>query len=222
MISRMDAPFLIHTDGASRANPGPAAFSYVIERPGEPDVEEMGRLRDTTNNVAEYTAMVRALDHAAQLGGRRVLLRSDSELMVQQMSGKYKVKNEGLLPLYRKACKLVALFESVKFEHVRREHNKRADRLCNEALDDRAPFFPLPTEEEEPAIPKAADTPQTAAPPKPSPPMPKPTAEGVREKALALMKDAARAWVNDGDEKDPSPEIVLDRLLAILREANAS
>jgi ribonuclease HI len=202
----MDAPFLIHTDGASRANPGPAAFSYVIERPGEPDVEEMGRLRDTTNNVAEYTAMIRALDHALQLGGRKVVLRSDSELMVQQMSGKYKVKNEGLLPLYRKACSLVAKFESVKFEHVRREYNKRADALCNEALDSGAPFFPLPTADAESSTPKAA------APAKPN-------ADATRDKALAFLKDAVRSWVDEGDEKEPSPEAVLDRLWAMFRES---
>ncbi|MBX9680403.1 MAG: ribonuclease HI family protein [Gemmataceae bacterium] len=203
----MDAPFLIHTDGASRANPGPAAFSYVIERPGEPDITEMGRLRDTTNNVAEYTAMIRALDHAIRIGGRKVVLRSDSELMVQQMSGKYKVKNEGLLPLYRKACSLVAKLESVKFEHVRREYNKRADALCNEALDSRAPFFPLPTEDAEPSAAKPPIAPA------------KPAGDETREKALAYLKDAVQAWVDEGDEKEPSPEAVLDRLWEMFREA---
>src|SRR5438270_1360349 len=127
--------FTIHTDGAARGNPGPAAFAYVIEQQGSPDLEVKGCLGDTTNNIAEYTAVVRALDHARQLGARRVVLLSDSELMVNQMTGKYKVKNEGLRPLYQKARDLCDAFQSVTFRHVRREDNGRADRLCNEALD---------------------------------------------------------------------------------------
>lgn len=220
----METPFVIHTDGASRANPGPAAFAYVIERPGEADIEEKGRLRDTTNNIAEYTAMIRALDHAARLGGKRVVLRSDSELMVQQMSGKYKVKNEGLIPLFQIARKLVSKFESVKFEHVRREQNKRTDRLCNEALDDRAPMFPLPGEDAgaakaESGTPKTTSDATTPAVVNESPKEPsKATADGRRERALGYLKDAVRSWVDEGDENDPSPGAVLDRLWAIFAE----
>src|SRR5262245_15118520 len=86
------APWTIYTDGASRANPGPAAFAYIIERPGESAIEEKGCLGDTTNNIAEYTALIRALEHAQRLGGRRLVINSDSELMVKQMLGAYKVK----------------------------------------------------------------------------------------------------------------------------------
>src|SRR5262245_3527425 len=95
--------FTIHTDGAARGNPGPAAFAYPIERPGAPAIEVKGRLGETTNNVAEYTAVLRALEHARRLGARRVAVLSDSELMVNQMTGKYKVKHEGLRPLYEEA-----------------------------------------------------------------------------------------------------------------------
>jgi len=95
--------FTIHTDGGARGNPGPAAYAFVISRPGQPDVEESGVLGNSTNNVAEYTALVKALERARALGARRVLVQSDSELMVKQMTGEYKVKNEGLRPLYEEA-----------------------------------------------------------------------------------------------------------------------
>ncbi|MFO0841655.1 MAG: ribonuclease HI family protein [Gemmataceae bacterium] len=126
---------IIHTDGASRGNPGAAAYAYVIERDGE-TVEEAGCLGTMTNNQAEYTALVKALEHALQLGAERVTLHSDSELMVKQMRGEYKVKNEDLKDLYDQARRLAARVRGgVTFRHVRREMNKRADQLCNEALD---------------------------------------------------------------------------------------
>src|SRR5271156_6010612 len=93
----------IHTDGAARGNPGPAAFAFVITRPGQPDDEDSGCLGETTNNIAEYAALVKALERARQLGGRRVVVHSDSELMIKQMRGEYKVKNEGLRALFEQA-----------------------------------------------------------------------------------------------------------------------
>jgi ribonuclease HI len=133
-----DFPTLtIHTDGASRGNPGAAAFAYVIARKGAPAIENAGRIGELTNNQAEYTALVRALEHALRLGaGHRVVLHSDSELMVRQMKGEYKVKNEELRPLFQRAKALADQFEGgVSFVHVRREMNKRADQLGNDALD---------------------------------------------------------------------------------------
>jgi ribonuclease HI len=134
----------IHTDGASRGNPGDAAFAYTIARDGAPDVEEAGCLGRVTNNQAEYTALVRALEHALRLGEHhRLLVHSDSELMVKQMRGEYKVKNEELRGLYDQARTLTRRFTgAVTFQHVRREHNKRADELCNLALDGRRPAAP--------------------------------------------------------------------------------
>src|SRR6266496_2692948 len=127
--------WLIRTDGGARGNPGPAAFAYTIERPGGPDVEEHGFLGTSTNNVAEYTGLIRALERAKELGGRRLIVESDRELMVRQMNGDYQVKNAGLRPLYEEARQLCRRFENVEIRHIRRELNKRADRLCNEALD---------------------------------------------------------------------------------------
>jgi ribonuclease HI len=133
----MSDKVIIHTDGASRGNPGPAAFAYTIARPGQPLFEEAGRLGQMTNNQAEYIAFVRALERAAVLGVTApVLLKSDSELIVKQMRGEYRVKNEELRPLYEQASRAAAALKGgVTFEHVRREQNKRTDELCNLALD---------------------------------------------------------------------------------------
>src|SRR5262245_22725023 len=115
--------FTIYTDGAARGNPGPAAYAYIIERPGEDDVEFNQRRADTTNNVAEYTALIYALKKAKALGGRRLVVNSDSELMIKQMKGEYRVKNAGLMPLYEEAKHLVRDVDHVTFRHIRREEN---------------------------------------------------------------------------------------------------
>jgi len=130
------ARLLIHIDGAARGNPGPAAFAYVIAREGHPVVEHAECMGETTNNVAEYTALVRALERAGELGGQHVLVKSDSELLVKQMNGVYQVKNEQLRILYSRARKLREQFASLSIQHVPRSQNSHADRLCNEALDD--------------------------------------------------------------------------------------
>jgi ribonuclease HI len=127
----------IHTDGASRGNPGDAAFAFVITGEGRPTVEEAGLLGRVTNNQAEYAALIKALERAVAVApGHPVVVHSDSELMVKQMRGEYKVKSEDLRDLYEQARRLVARFPAgVSFRHVRREQNKRADELCNLALD---------------------------------------------------------------------------------------
>src|SRR5260370_17584867 len=93
----------VSIDGAARGNPGPAAFAFVIRRGGAPVIEEKGYLGSATNNIAEYTALVRALEHAAKLGARRLLVYSDSELLVKQLNGEYRVNNESLRPLFPEA-----------------------------------------------------------------------------------------------------------------------
>src|SRR5438105_2385131 len=112
-------PLTIHTDGASRGNPGDAAFAYVISCDGVPPIEEAGCLGELTNNQAEYTALVRALEHTVRLGnGQPVIVHSDSELMVKQMRGEYKVKNDDLRELYNQARRLVGqLSGGVTFRH---------------------------------------------------------------------------------------------------------
>lgn len=129
---------IIYTDGASRGNPGPASIGiYVTDKESVSFFEHGETLGMQTNNFAEYTAVVRALELANRHGSTEVLLRSDSELMVKQMTGIYKVKSDVIKPLFQRARELCRGFKSVRFEHVRREFNAEADRVANEALDQR-------------------------------------------------------------------------------------
>ncbi|MDX6400729.1 MAG: ribonuclease / adenosylcobalamin/alpha-ribazole phosphatase [Gaiellaceae bacterium] len=126
----------LFTDGGARGNPGPAAYGYVIENE-DGDVlaahgEAIGR---ATNNVAEYSGLVAGLEKAAELGVRDVEVVSDSELLVKQMRGEYRVKNEALKELWEQAGDLERRFARVRYTAVKREHNELADQLVNKALD---------------------------------------------------------------------------------------
>ena len=126
----------LSTDGGARGNPGPAAFGYVLEtEDGTVLAAEGGAIGVATNNVAEYRALVEGLRKAAELQLDEVDVVSDSELLVRQMSGEYKVKNKTLRELYEEATGLADRFDKVTYAAVRREHNELADRLVNEALD---------------------------------------------------------------------------------------
>ncbi len=179
----------IHTDGASRGNPGDAAFAYVIEQDGQPPIEEADCLGKMTNNQAEYTALVRSLEHALELGAHhRLMIHSDSELMVKQMNGEYRVKNEELRDLYEQACVLRRRFDGpVTIRHVRCAQNKRADQLCNEALDGKRCSTPRAV----PVLEKVNSTPGPS----------------LREEALTYLRQI--------DAKS-SPEQVWKRLVEIL------
>jgi ribonuclease HI len=135
-----DSPDLqIHIDGASRGNPGEAAFGvFVADDAGRTVAELYGYLGRATNNVAEYQALLHALRYALAQGARRVRVFSDSELVVKQIDGRYRVKHPDMVPLYRDATSLLRQFERASVAHVRREQNKEADRLANRALDERA------------------------------------------------------------------------------------
>jgi ribonuclease HI len=127
----------IYTDGASRNNPGEAGAGVYILQDGRP-IEKIARyLGTTTNNVAEYTAAIIGLDHAVMRGALRVTLLADSELLVKQINGQYKVKNEGLKPLYAKVKELIAKIGSVEVQYIPREQNKEADALANKAIDEK-------------------------------------------------------------------------------------
>jgi ribonuclease HI len=124
-------------DGAARGNPGPASYGVVI-RDGQGELvaklkKYIGRM---TNNVAEYYGLIAALDYAESHGIRALRVESDSELMVKQMQGQYKVKSEDLRPLFERAKKMSMGFESFRIDHVYREQNREADALANEALDE--------------------------------------------------------------------------------------
>jgi ribonuclease HI len=135
------AKLIINIDGASRGNPGPAGYGCYLQPEGRPAIELKGKLGTTTNNVAEYHGLLRALEKATDLGADEVHIRSDSELLVRQMLGLYRVKNANILPLYEAAQSLIRSIGKVTFQHVYREQNAEADRLCNEALDD--PRLPI-------------------------------------------------------------------------------
>lgn len=133
---------IIYTDGGSRGNPGPAAFGVVFCDAHGKTLKSYGKaLGVRTNNEAEYEGVVFALQKAkAMFGGEKIKkfefeIRSDSELIVSQLSGEYKIENEKLQPLFMKIWNLKIDFGSVKFTHVPREKNKEADRMVNEALD---------------------------------------------------------------------------------------
>jgi ribonuclease HI len=128
---------VVNCDGAARGNPGPAGAGAVVTDPdGTVLVEIAEGLGETTNNVAEYTAAIRGLEAAERLGADEVLLRSDSQLMINQMTGRYRVKTAHLQPLHRRVRELVGSFARVEFEHVPRERNVEADRLANKGVDD--------------------------------------------------------------------------------------
>ena len=126
----------LFTDGGSRGNPGPAAYGYVLEAEDGTVVDARGEaIGVATNNVAEYSALVAGLERAAEAGVTELEVVSDSELLVKQMRGEYKVKNRALQELFLDATRLARRIRCVTYTAVRREHNELADSLVNEALD---------------------------------------------------------------------------------------
>ena len=143
---------LVEADGGSRGNPGPSGYGAVVrEHPtGEILLERYGSLGVTTNNVAEYTGLIQGLTAAAELNATRVDVRMDSKLVIEQMSGRWQIKNPGLRPLAAEAAALVKRFDEVTFDWIPRERNKAADALANRAMDEAAgkvsPSAPSPLE----------------------------------------------------------------------------
>jgi ribonuclease HI len=128
---------VVHVDGGARGNPGPAAVAAVATTPeGEPVAERNEYIGEATNNVAEYRAVLLALELAKELGARQVEVVNDSELVARQIGGEYKVKHAGLKPLYEQTMATLREFDGWAVRNVRREQNERADELVNEALDD--------------------------------------------------------------------------------------
>jgi ribonuclease HI len=126
----------LSTDGGARGNPGPAAYGYVLETEDGTVLAAHGEtIGRATNNVAEYRGLVAGMEKAAELGVRELEVVSDSELLVKQMSGDYRVKNEALKALWEEASDLERRFARVRYTAVRRAHYELADRLVNEALD---------------------------------------------------------------------------------------
>jgi ribonuclease HI len=134
---KTSAAHRFNIDGGSRGNPGPAAYGVVVRDPQGAIVARLKKyIGRSTNNVAEYYGLIAALDYAQSHGIRAVRLEADSELMVKQMRGQYKVKSVDLQPLFERAKKMSQSFDSFRMDHVYREQNRDADRLANEALDE--------------------------------------------------------------------------------------
>jgi ribonuclease HI len=127
---------VVNVDGGARGNPGPAAIGVVVSTPEREVLEEHGeRIGSATNNVAEYRALLLGLERALALGAREVELIGDSELVVRQVRGEYKVRDEVLRRYHKHVIRALAEFDTWSIRHVRREENEAADRLVNEVLD---------------------------------------------------------------------------------------
>ncbi len=131
------AAYQANIDGGSRGNPGPAAYGVVVRNPKGEIVARLKKyIGQNTNNVAEYFGLIAALDYAQTHDIRALRVESDSELLVKQMRGQYKVKSGDLRPLFERAKKMSQSFESFRIDHVYREQNREADALVNQALDE--------------------------------------------------------------------------------------
>ncbi len=129
---------IVYTDGASRGNPGPASIGVHITDKNGKSIQEISEyLGEGTNNFAEYSAVIKALELSIEHKVSNILIRSDSELLVKQLNGEYKVKSKSIIGLYKKVKELLLKIEHYGFEHVRRENNTKADSLANMALDER-------------------------------------------------------------------------------------
>ena len=141
----MDETLTLQFDGGSRGNPGPAGIGVVVSAADGTPLVTLGRfIGRATNNVAEYRALITAMEEALKLGAKRVLIRGDSELIIKQMRGEYRVKNPDMKVLYDEAQALVADFQQVKIEHNLRHKNELADTLANLAMDRRMDVTEVP------------------------------------------------------------------------------
>ena len=130
---------IVYTDGGARGNPGPAGLGFVIEDISGNTIYEAGEyIGETTNNVAEYSALIKALQQAKKLEAKIVHVRMDSQLIVRQMNKQYKIKHPNLQPLAAQVFSLINEFEFIDFNHVRREFNTKADNQVNQAIDSRS------------------------------------------------------------------------------------
>ena len=135
----MKETLTLQFDGGSRGNPGPAGIGIVVTASDGTPLVTLGRfIGRATNNVAEYRALITAMQEALKLGAKRIVIRGDSELVIKQMTGVYRVKHPDMKPLYEEAQDLLAQFDAAKIEHNLRGKNELADRLANLAMDRRA------------------------------------------------------------------------------------
>lgn len=130
--------YVLRTDGGSRSNPGPAGIGFTLEQRGEEAIGGGAFIGEATNNVAEYLAMAWGLENAVSSGVRKITVLADSELVVKQLNGQYKVKNEGLKPYFLLVKSFFSRFDLIEVAHIYRAENKVADAYANAAMDERA------------------------------------------------------------------------------------
>ena len=199
------APVTAHCDGGSRGNPGPAGYGAQITAADGTVLAELSEyLGKTTNNVAEYSGLLGVLAWALQTGTANVRVVSDSELMVKQIQGRYKVNSPDLRPLFEEAKRRIAKLDSFQITHALRHKNKDADRLANDAMDrgtgksratpDQAPILLAPHERPASRPSQPATTPQPVPTPQPAPPPPRPAPLS----AAAPTGEMLRGFVRDG------------------------
>lgn len=136
MTPKKSKKLVLYCDGASRGNPGPGAYGYVLFENDEILFSHGERMGVVTNNVAEYEGLLKGLEKSLELGASEICIKSDSQLLVRQILGEYKVKAPHIVPLVERAKKLLSGFKKVEISHIPREENTVADALCNEALDE--------------------------------------------------------------------------------------
>ncbi|MEZ6139347.1 MAG: ribonuclease HI family protein [Zavarzinella sp.] len=197
----------VYVDGASRGNPGPAAYAYVIQEAGEPPIEKSEYLGDQTNNIAEYSALRQMLHDAVAMGFTDLHVYSDSELMVKQVRGEFKVKNPQIFEIWQEVRKTINKLDHFQIDHVLRGNNKRADELCNIELD-RVLKKPGSSAAKPKPATKTSSSKQVS-----------PEKEAyAREECLICIEQAMHNW-NRG-EAVPTPEQLWDQLWSILDDAN--
>jgi ribonuclease HI len=205
------AAYRANIDGGSRGNPGPASYGVVIRDPRGQTVARLkkyvGRM---TNNVAEYYGLIAALDYAQSQGIRALRIESDSELLVKQMRGQYKVKSPELRPLFERARKMSQGLESFRIDHVYREQNQEADALANEALDETSGRPATPAAPAANAKPDAAA--RAAANPAPPKTQPRPARSEPR-RFRARFRSGVLYLLEDVDLPDGEEVEVLIRIL---------
>jgi ribonuclease HI len=214
----------LYIDGAARGNPGPAAYAVILQRPGQPPLTQAAPIGVATNNVAEYTALLEGLRLAAAQKVPRLEVISDSELLVKQMQGQYRVRHPELQRLYQAVHELLPHFQQVTFTHVRRDQNAEADRLANAALDGR---LSAAASEPPSSNAAAASSPAAAAQVRPRPFAPdsapsdgpghSPLPPAAYHDILAILHAAAQTWAAQGLPALPV-EQVWEQIQSVLEE----
>jgi ribonuclease HI len=199
--ARLEGAYTANIDGAARGNPGPAAYGVVLRRPDGQTLESLGKyIGRLTNNAAEYYALIAALDYAAANGLKRLRVESDSQLIVNQMKGLYKVKHPDLRPLHERAKKQAARLEAFSIQYVPRERNRAADALANAALDSTSGVKPAYAAETKAAHPAHESASHQAHP-------------STRRKILARFCDGVLVPSEPlGYAEDEELEITIDRI----------